>query len=97
MFTNQRYLSSSVDDLPLKTPLFLWHLIDSMPASVAKAPEQFFDLSVAMMNGKPVQRIEHYQKIPAFEQVVFMETDGSIFECKLTACDTGTISLLARE
>ena len=68
-----------------------------MPASVAKASEQFFDLSVAMVDGKPVQRIEHYQKIPAFEQVVFMETDGSIFECKLTACDTGTISLLARE
>lgn len=92
MFTNQRYLSSSVDDLPVKTQLFLWHLIDSMPAS-----EQFFDLSVAMMDGKPVQRIEHYQKSPAFEQVVFMEADGSIFECKLTACDTGSISLLARE
>ena len=97
MFTNQRYLSSSVDDLPVKTQLFRWHLIESMPASVAKASEQFFDLSVAMMDGKPVQRIEHYQKSPAFEQVVFMEADGSIFECKLTACDTGSISLLARE
>ena len=97
MFCSPRSLSSSVDDLPVKTQLFLWHLIDSMPASVAKASEQFFDLSVAMVDGKPVQRIEHYQQIPAFEQVVFMETDGSIFECKLTACDTGTISLLARE
>lgn len=76
MFNNERYITKgSSIKLPPYLINMLWFLIETMNAPNGEQDHfQIFDLSSDIVDGQPVQVIEHSQEIPEYKATYRINT-----------------------
>ena len=99
MFDNPRYVTAGINAMvDLGTQIILWNLIDNFDKSIEQDYLQVFDLSLARVNGKALQKIVHKQEVPEYKREYVMHSVEPI-EAKIFAIDDESHStlLLAEE
>lgn len=93
MFNSNRYVTKGISaSIPEFLQIVLWYMIETMDIT-EKDYLQIFELSEVIQNGKPKQKIIHFQEQPEFKEEFIITTKETITE-RIYIIDDGSYTTL---
>lgn len=88
MFDGKRYITDRIKaEIPIYMQNLLWFLIETMEVS-EKDYLQVFELEKTIIDGKPMQKIVHYQEKPLYKKEHIISIKNAI-SSKIFVIDDG--------